>query len=132
MSDRAKRPLAIVVDDDPDSLDQLAFFLERLDFDVKRASSQREGEALIDECRPQLAVFDLMLEHHDSGFVLSHRMKAKSPGTPVILVTGVAAETGLRFGDAGAAERAWIKADVVLDKGIRFEQLEREVRRLLG
>lgn len=132
MVKEATRRLAIVVDDDPDSLDQLAFFLEQLDFDVKRGCSQREGEALIDECRPQLAVFDLMLEHHDSGFVLSHRMKAKSPDTPVILVTGVAAETGLRFSDAGAAERSWIKADVVLDKGIRFEQLKREVDRLLG
>ena len=42
---------------------------------------------------------------------------------PVILVTAVASETGLDFDAATAEERGWIKADAVLDKPVRFEQL---------
>lgn len=123
--------LALIVDDDPDCLLQVRVYLEKLGFHVVEGSSQAEGERLIRECRPELAVFDLMLEHHDSGFVLAHRLKQAHPATPVILVTGVAAETGFHFSDTSPAERSWIKADVVLDKGIRFEQLKREVERLL-
>jgi len=122
---------ALVVDDDPDCLLQVRTYLEQLGFQVCEGSSQVEGERLIAGMRPDLAVFDLMMEHHDSGFVLAHRLKKAHPATPVILVTGVVAETGFRFSDTEPAERAWIRADAVLDKGIRFEQLKREVERLL-
>ena len=46
-------------------------------------------------------------------------------------VTGVASETGIDFDASTKEERSWIKADVVLDKPIRFEQLEREIHRLV-
>ncbi len=122
---------ALVVDDDPDCLLQMRMWLQGLGFVVVEGQSQAEGERLLQEERVDVAVLDLMLEHEDSGFVLAHLMKARHPHVPVIVVTGVAAETGFRFSDAGARERAWIKADAVLDKGIRFEQLERELERLL-
>ncbi len=122
---------ALIVDDDPDCLLQVRLYLEKLGFSVIEGASQAEGERLIASSRPDLAVFDLMLEHHDSGFVLAHRLKQAHPKTPVILVTGVTAETGFHFADTSPEERAWIKADVVLDKGIRYEQLRREVERLL-
>lgn len=123
--------VALVVDDDPDCLLQMGLWLQGLGFTVVEGHSQREGERLIQQARPDVAVLDLMLEHEDSGFVLAHLMKAHHPEAPVIVVTGVAAETGFRFSDAGPREKAWIKADAVLDKGIRFEQLERELERLL-
>jgi CheY-like chemotaxis protein len=122
---------ALVVDDDPDVLEQIRLFLERLGFRVVAGESQAEGEALVDGQAPDLCVFDLMMENQDSGFVLSHRMKKKSPGTPVILVTGVAHETGYTFDASTAEMRRWVKADAVLDKDIRFEQLAAEIARLV-
>ena len=122
---------ALVVDDDPDVLEQLRLFLERLGFRVLTGESQAEGETLVDGAAPDLCIFDLMMENHDSGFVLSHRMKKKSPLTPVILVTGVAHETGYTFDAATAEMRRWVKADAVLDKDIRFEQLAAEIARLV-
>jgi hypothetical protein len=71
------------------------------------------------------------MDHQDSGFVLSYRMKKKSPHTPVILVTNVSRETGFQFDAATSETRNWVKADVVLDKGIRAEQLRHEISRLL-
>jgi len=128
---RWKGLTALVVDDDPDCLLQVRLWLQELGFHVVEGQSQAEGERLVQSPRLDLAVLDLMLEHEDSGFVLAHLVKARHPQAPVIVVTGVAAETGFRFSDASARERAWIKADAVLDKGIRFEQLRREVERLV-
>jgi DNA-binding response OmpR family regulator len=127
MTQKESKKLAILVDDDPDMQTQLQLMLERLGYQVRVGENQKEGEQLIDSLTPELAVFDLMMEHHDSGFILCHKMKRKHPAVPVILVTGVAHETGLRFGSQTSGERSWIKADVILDKQIRFEQLKAAV-----
>lgn len=121
----------LVVDDDEDFLTQQQMTLENAGFRVVTASSAREAEKLLETMRPDLAVLDLMMEHHDAGFVLSHRVKKKDPTIPVILVTAVTAETGLQFDAATRDERAWVKADAVLAKPVRTEQLLREVNRLL-
>ena len=121
----------LLVDDDADLLTGLVFQLKRLGFATVTAETQREGERLIDETSPDIAVFDLMLEHLDAGFTLCHRMKRKHPETPVILLTGVTAETGIEFETVTSDERSWVKADAMLAKPIRFEQLQREIARLL-
>jgi len=121
----------LLVDDDADLLTGLVFQLKRLGFATVTAETQREGERLIDETSPDIAVFDLMLEHLDAGFTLCHRMKRKHPETPVILLTGVTAETGIEFETVTSDERSWVKADAMLAKPIRFEQLQREIERLL-
>ncbi len=122
---------AILVDDDIDLLGQLKFHLETMGFNVSTAESQAAGEKLIENGSYNLAVFDLMLENQDSGFVLSYKSKKKQPETPVILVTAVSAETGLQFDSNTNETRSWIKADVILDKDIRVEQLRKEVDRLM-
>jgi hypothetical protein len=40
-------------------------------------------------------------------------------------------ETGMTFHAAGGESESWIKADLVLDKGIRTDQLEKEIKKLL-
>lgn len=123
-----RKPVALIADDDPDCLELLETHLSRLGFAVRTANTQAEAEQEIGRAAPDIAFFDLMMEHSDSGFVLAHLCKRSHPGVPVVLVTSVAAATGIRF--SGVAS-PWIMADKVLDKGIRFEQLEKEVRRLL-
>jgi ActR/RegA family two-component response regulator len=122
---------AILVDDDLDLLEQIKIQLESIGFEVTTGETQAEGEKLIETTTPDLAIFDLMLENHDSGFILSYKLKKKFPATPVILITGVANETGIIFDASTDETREWVKADVILDKEIRFEQLEREIERLL-
>jgi len=122
----------LIVDDDEDFLFQHKIQLENAGFAVTTATSRAEAESLVDEVRPDLAILDLMMEQHDDGFVLSHHLKRKFPDLPVILVTAVTAETGLSFTPSSPAERAWVGADAVLAKPIRFEQLRREIDRLLA
>jgi DNA-binding NtrC family response regulator len=121
----------LIVDDDMDYLYQLQMKIERFGFEVVTADSQREGEQVIETFKPDLAIFDLMMENEDSGFVLSYKIKKKYPDVPVILATAVTAETGMSFDLSEESNQQWIKADLFLDKGIRGDQLEKEIKKLL-
>lgn len=127
----SERPLVLVVDDDEDFRRQLSMQLEAAGYAVIAANGEAAAEKILEETRPDLAVVDLMMEHADGGFVLSYRLKKRYPDVPVVMVTGVVHETGHDFTTDTAAERAWIKADAVLVKPVRFEQLKRELARLL-
>ncbi|MBP7126410.1 response regulator [Myxococcota bacterium] len=123
----------LLVDDDPDFLEQTAVRLQSDGFEVVTADSQAQGEAVLaGGTRFDLAILDLMMEHPDSGFVLGHRVRKTRPGTPILLVTGVTGETGLEFDAATVEERRWVPADAVLPKPVRYEQLKSEVDRLLA
>jgi len=126
---RAKKVL--IVDDDTDCLFQLKTQFENFGFSVVTAESQKEGEDYIENNRPDLAIFDLMMEHDDSGFILSYKIKKKYPEVPVIIATAVTAETGMKFGIETEQDRQWIKADLYLDKGLRGDQLHREVKKVM-
>jgi len=121
-----------IADDDVDYLFQMKMNIESFGFNVITADTQKEAEATLDKIKPDLAIFDLMMESDDSGFVLCYRTKRKYPDVPIILATAVAAETRISFGLDSDAEKSWIKADLYLEKGIRPDQLHREINRLLN
>jgi CheY-like chemotaxis protein len=122
----------LVVDDDIDMLEQVAMVLRGEGYRVVAAQGQKDGEEALLGMIPDLAVLDLMMENMDSGFVLCHHVKRLFPGTPVILLTAVQAATGLDFHPQSSEAASWVKADVVMDKPVRPEQLRQEVRRLLA
>ena len=119
----------LLVDDDVDFLEQHRLFLESENFDVVTAQSRVAAEKLLETVTPDLAILDLMMDETDDGFVLAYHIKRKDGNIPVILVTAVTSETGLEFDTVGK-EGSWIKADAILPKPIRFEQLKREIHRL--
>jgi two-component system alkaline phosphatase synthesis response regulator PhoP len=127
----SEKPKVLVVDDDPDVVDQLAVTLQGAGYEVHTGSSQKEAEELLLSVRPDVAILDLMMEQMDSGFVICHYLKGLYPDTPVILLTAVTAATGLSFTTPSAEAQSWVKADLVLDKPVRPEQIRAEVRRLL-
>lgn len=123
---------ALAVDDDFDYQEIIKFFLESYGFNVITGESQAEAEDLIESENFDIAVFDLKMENSDSGFILSYKVKKKYPEKPVILVTNVTSETGFHFDVSTDEMRSWIKADAILDKDIRSEQLYKEINNLLG
>ena len=125
------RKTILIVYDDTDYLFQLKFHVEKMGFDVVTAESQREAENILKNIKPDLAILDLMMENEDSGFILSYKLKRMYPDVPVIIATAVSAETGMSFGISSEQERQWIKADLYLEKGIRPDQLHREILKLL-
>lgn len=127
----APKKKILIVDDDIDYLYQLRFHVEKMGFEVVTSESQREAEQLLGTIKPDLAILDLMMENEDSGFILSYKIKRKYPDIPIIIATAVSAETGMSFGINSEQERKWIKADLYLEKGIRPDQLHREIIKLL-
>ncbi len=127
----SKSAKVLVVDDDPDVLEQLSITLKADGHTVYTGSSQKEAEEMLLSVRPDLAIVDLMMDAMDTGFTICHSIKSVYPGTPVILLTAVTSATGLSFAGASPQAQGWIKADKVLDKPARPEQICQEVRRLL-
>lgn len=121
----------LIVDDDIDQLNQMKLVVENMGFETLTADSQKSGEEMLESRKPDLAIVDLMMENKDSGFILSYKIKKKYPEVPVIIATAVSAETGMVFGLDYEEEKNWIKADRYLEKGVRPDQLRREINRLL-
>jgi CheY-like chemotaxis protein len=126
------KPKILIVDDDPDALEQVSLILTTAGYDVTTAFSRMEGEEMLLQIEPDLAILDLMMEEKDSGFVLCHTIKKMYPDTKVILLSAVAAETGISFRAHSESGRSWIQADIMMDKPARSEQLLGAVGKLLG
>jgi DNA-binding response OmpR family regulator len=122
----------LVVDDDPDILEQVAVTLSGAGFDIVVAEGRTAAEDALLKTRPDLAIIDLMMEEKDAGFVLSYQLKKLYPETPVIMLTGVTGATGLSFATQSPEAQSWTRVDKMLDKPVRPEQLKAEVRRLLS
>ncbi len=121
----------LIVDDDVDFLFQLKTGVKGMGFDVVTAGSRKEAEDICERMRPDLAILDLMMEDQDAGFILCHKIKSKYPDVPIIIVSAVMAETGMFFDVTTEEEQDWIKADLFLNKGIRMDQLHKEINKLL-
>lgn len=129
---KSENPTVLLVDDDSDFLFQQRLQLEAAGFQVVAAEGKGKAQEVLAGLRPDLAVVDVMMEDPDAGFMLCHSIRKKDPSIPIILVTSVNSETGLDFDMATEEERSWIKADALLAKPIRFEQLKAEIDRLLA
>ena len=121
----------LIVDDDMDYLAQLEMQVKTMGYDVLTAQGEKEAEESVKMQVPDLAIIDLMMEKKDSGFILSYKLKKKHPEMPIIIASAVTSETGLNFSLDTEADRKWIHADKFLEKGIRRDQLEREINKLL-
>ena len=121
----------LIADDDPDYLFQTVFNLRKEGYNTVAVESQAEAESVISKFKPDLAIFDLMMENDDSGFILCYKLKKMYPDVPVILATAVSFETGISFSLDSDQAKKWIKADLYLEKGIRPEQLDQEIMKLL-
>lgn len=126
-----EKKIVLIADDDADYLFQMESMIKGIGFDVITAESQADAEQLLDTTKPDLAIFDLMMEQEDSGFILAYKTKRKYPNLPIIIASAATAETGFTFDLYNETDKNWIKADLYLEKGIRADQLHREINKLL-
>lgn len=129
MNDKAT---ILLVDDDETFLLRQRQLLEHAGYSVVTAHGRIEAEQMVAGCDFDCAVIDQMMEEADGGFVLAHHLRKVRADLPIVMVTDVTGETGLRFGSVSEAEKKWVNADTILAKPIRFEQLHREITRLLA
>ncbi len=121
----ATSPKILFVDDDRDFLvAQTAFFGGR-GYTVVTVDRMDGALERISEEKPDVIVLDLMMEHYDSGFMLGRRIR-QDPAlgkVPIIMLSGVAATTGHKFGSEQAGLKEWVKLDAFLDKPVTGRQL---------
>ena len=123
MAEQKKKIL--LIDDDPDLLEGYKILLESKGYEVISAEDSVKGLKIFQQTKPDAAVIDLIMEEHDSGFVLCHKIKADSHGKniPVFLLTSATYLTGFKFGSSTAEEKEWIKCDEILNKPILINDL---------
>lgn len=125
MSVNEKVKKILLVDDDYDLLDQHKVLLETKGYKVYTADNVEDGWNIFKKEKPDAAILDLIMEEHDSGFVLCHRIKKDTYGKniPVFILTSATYVTGFKFGSSTVEEKEWIKCDAVLNKPIVVEEL---------
>ncbi len=129
----AKSPKILFVDDDRDFLSaQTAFFSSR-GFEVVTLDRVDGALERVSQEKPDVIVLDLMMEHYDSGFMLSRKIR-QDPAmakVPILMLSGVASATGHKFSAEIAALKDWIKLDAFLDKPVTGRQLLKVVEEKL-
>lgn len=93
---------------------------------VMIADSGKAADKLLAENNFDLAIVCLELEYADSGFTLAYHIKKKNAATPVIMVSGV------EFDSMTDEEQNWTKADTILVKPVRYEQIKAEMLKLVN
>jgi CheY-like chemotaxis protein len=124
----------LFVDDDRDFLAaQTAFFSSR-GFEVVTVDRVDGALTRISDEKPDVIVLDLMMEHYDSGFTLSRKIR-QDPAmakVPILMLSGVASATGHKFAQEIAALKDWVKLDAFLDKPVTGRQLLKAIEDKLG
>ena len=115
----------LLVDDDLDLLEQNKMLLESKGFKVVTAEGSKKGWEVFKQELPDAAIVDLIMEEHDSGFILSYKIKKDEHGKniPVFILTSATYITGFKFGASTEEEKEWIKCDGILNKPIIIEDL---------
>ena len=117
-----RRPVVVVVDDDPDVLRSLQFAFEVDGFQVRAFEN---AEALLEQAHSTdegCLVLDYKLDGMD-GLTLLELLREQGRGLPAVLITTANAGVSLRAARAGV---------VIVEKPLMGNGLGGEVRRLLG
>lgn len=127
----AQEKTVLLVDDDEEFMTQQKVQLVSKGFSVLTASSGAQAQKLILDKKPDVAIVDLMMEEPDSGLVLTYKIKKHYPAVPVIMLAAVTSTGGIEFAEDARKEKSWVKADAILQKPVRAEQLMGEITRLM-
>jgi len=131
MSEVKKKVL--LVDDDIDLIEQNKMLLESKGYDVVTAENVIDAWETFKREKPDAAVLDLIMEEHDSGFVLAHKIKRDAYGKtiPVFLLTSATYVTGMKFGVSTNEEQEWINCDAWFNKPINIDELSNKLEECL-
>jgi len=124
--------LILLVDDDPDFLEQNRGVLAAAGYRVSCFSDPQEALQAAEGKRPDLVISDLMMKALDSGFSLARELKSRWAGIPVILVTAAASQRGFNFSPRGREDLAAMNADAFFDKPVDPAALIAKVKELLA
>lgn len=124
----------LLVDDDPDFLEQHRLVLSAAGFIVLTAESSEEALAVADREVPEAFVLDLMMEQSDSGARLARALRRdpRFSRAPIVMLTAAGQETGFEFSRNPKEVLEWMRADAWFDKPAPVGKLSATLHRLLA
>jgi len=131
MADAKKTVL--IVDEDPDVRQFVHAVLELDGYDFIEAINGQVAYEKAKEHQPDLIVMDVQMPRKDGLSALYDlRNDPDTKGIPVILLTGVAETTGVRFSADTVEEFMGERPDAYIDKPADPDHLRETARKLLG
>jgi DNA-binding response OmpR family regulator len=120
----------LIVDDDVDLVEALKVVLEKRGHSVDFAYDGEAGYKKALEGSPDLVILDIMMKTKDEGFQVCYRLKNKPPtaSIPILILTAVGKETGLRF---GKEDEEFFCADDIAEKPVKPHELLEKVAKLV-
>ncbi len=115
----------LFIDDDPTFLAAQSAFFGARDYVVLTAEGTDAAIAVLATESPDMIFIDLMMEHADSGFTLARRIRrdARFQEVPLVMLSGVAAETGVGFSREREELKSWSHLDDFVDKPVSAHRL---------
>ncbi|MFH1487097.1 MAG: response regulator [Chloroflexota bacterium] len=125
-----KRPMVLVVDDDPDFAEATKMVLESRDYQVLTALSAEEGLRKAREEKPDLIVLDVIMPLKD-GFTVCGQLKSDAALSkiPVIILTSLSQRVG--ESTVAMSQGLAMEAEDYLDKPVDPQVLLGKVEKLL-
>ena len=126
MPGRTRKPLVLVVEDDPDLGDTIVTFLKEEGLDAKLARDGDQAMRLVDQLSPAVMILDLMMPRRDGFSVLRElRADGRIANLPVIVVTAI-------FGLSERLYATELGAADYVTKPFELDELVERVRNVLA
>jgi len=123
---RSRRPLVLVVEDDPDLGETIVSFLKDESLDAKLARDGDQAMRLVDQLSPATMILDLMMPRRDGFSVLRElRADGRIAHLPVIVVTAI-------FGLSERLYATELGAADYVTKPFELDELLERVRNVLA
>ena len=127
----AEQPYILIVDDDPDILDNIVTVLETRPYRLATARDGKKCMAMIKEDLPDLLILDLLMPRLDGwGVIREMRSEPRFVGVPIMVLTTVIEDASRRRYELETG----IAMDVqeYIQKPVTPSELIRRVEKLLG
>jgi DNA-binding response OmpR family regulator len=123
---RPRKPLVLVVEDDPDLGETIVSFLKEEGLDAKLARDGDQAMRLVDQLHPSVMILDLMMPRRDGFSVLRElRADGRIANLPVIVVTAI-------FGLSERLYATELGAADYVTKPFELDELLERVRNVLA
>ena len=123
---RSRKPLVLVVEDDPDLGDTIVAFLKEEGLEAKLARDGDQAMRLVDQLAPAAMILDLMMPRRDGFSVLRElRADGRIATLPVIVVTAI-------FGLSERLYATELGAADYVTKPFELDELLERVRNVLA
>ena len=124
-------PEILIVDDDPNYVNFVKPVIESKGYKVITACNREEAMKVLRKQKPDLILLDLMMEKMTDGFDICHKLKhdPEMKKIPVLAVSSITAETGLRFSPKTDGE--YFEADDFMEKPVAPTALLERIDKLL-